>query len=169
MFKAEGKSDDDYTFLNGAHPRSRDGAVAHSAPTEGVNSECGGGEEDEQALKDAFEKAVEEEAAANQGGALGEAEAGTMHASANGEKVVATATANLQKWWGQQIPFKTIVSSGALKRKADGTYGQNGGFTMGWDNCSNTPYLFNVSQKTVVTYDGEFGLWSWLGMGANVL
>lgn len=29
---------------------------------------------------------------------------------------------------------------------------------MGWDNCSDTPYLFNVGQKTVVTYDDTWSL-----------
>lgn len=68
------------------------------------------------------------------------------------------APANLQSWWGQQIPFSAIVKSGALVKKSDGTYGEGGGFTMGWDNCSDTPYLFNVGQKTVVTYDDTWSL-----------
>ncbi|KAF8890745.1 glycoside hydrolase superfamily [Infundibulicybe gibba] len=70
------------------------------------------------------------------------------------ELKTAAANANLQSWYGQQIPFSSIVSSGALVKKSDGTYGEGGGFTMGWDDCSDTPFLFNVSQKTVVTYDG---------------
>ncbi|KAF8658413.1 hypothetical protein AX16_001965 [Volvariella volvacea WC 439] len=68
------------------------------------------------------------------------------------------AAANLTSWWGQQIPFKTLVKSGALMRKPDGTYGQGGGFTMGWDDCSDTPYLFNTAQQTVVTYDDTWSL-----------
>ncbi|KAJ7741500.1 glycoside hydrolase [Mycena olivaceomarginata] len=68
------------------------------------------------------------------------------------------AQANLQSWWGQQIPFSSIVSSGALVKQADGTYGEGGGFTMGWDDCSDTPFLFNISQKTVVSYDDTYSL-----------
>ncbi|KAJ7019323.1 glycoside hydrolase [Mycena alexandri] len=68
------------------------------------------------------------------------------------------ATANLQSWWGQQIPFSSIVSSGALVKNSNGTYGQGGGFTMGWDNCSDTPFLFNAAQSTVVSYDDTFSL-----------
>ncbi|KAK7057565.1 glycoside hydrolase family 18 protein [Favolaschia claudopus] len=68
------------------------------------------------------------------------------------------AQANLQSWWGQQIPFSNIVSSGALVKKSDGSYGEGGGFTMGWDDCSDTPFLFNTSQQTVVSYDDTFSL-----------
>ncbi|PBK85665.1 glycoside hydrolase family 18 protein [Armillaria gallica] len=68
------------------------------------------------------------------------------------------ATASLQSWWGQQIPFSTIVSSGALVKNADGTYSGSGGFTFNWDDCSDTPYLYNTSQTTVVTYDDTWSL-----------
>ncbi|KAF6750408.1 glycoside hydrolase superfamily [Ephemerocybe angulata] len=107
LAKTEGKSEDDLQFLNGAHPRTKDGVVAQSAATE------------ERAAAPA---AVVAAAAATADG--------SDATKANGEK-----------WFGQQIPFKTIVSSGALARKSDGTYTGSGGFTMGWDNCSNTPYL----------------------------
>jgi len=70
----------------------------------------------------------------------------------------AAAQTNLQSWWGQQIPFGSLVSSGALVKQSDGTYGQGGGFTEGWDNCSDTPFLFNTSQSTVVSYDDTFSL-----------
>ena len=50
------------------------------------------------------------------------------------------APANLQSWWGQQIPFSGIVKSGAFVKKSDGTYGEGGGFTMGKDLAS-TPCL----------------------------
>jgi chitinase len=46
-------------------------------------------------------------------------------------KEVTVQDANLQKWWGQQIPFNEIVKSGALVKKSDGTYGASGGFTRG--------------------------------------
>ncbi|KAK0189411.1 hypothetical protein F5146DRAFT_625638 [Armillaria mellea] len=68
------------------------------------------------------------------------------------------ATASLQSWWGQQIPFSTIVSSGALVKNADGTYSGSGGFTFNWDDCSDTPYLYNTAQTTVVTYDDTWSL-----------
>ncbi len=47
------------------------------------------------------------------------------------EAKLLAANADLRGWYGQQIPFSTIVSSGALTRNADGTYGQAGGFTFG--------------------------------------
>ncbi|KAJ7099549.1 glycoside hydrolase family 18 protein [Mycena belliarum] len=71
---------------------------------------------------------------------------------------VGTTAANLQSWWGQQIPFSSIVSSGALVKQADGSYAEGGGFTMGWDDCSDTPFLFNTAQSTVVSYDDTFSL-----------
>jgi hypothetical protein len=37
-------------------------------------------------------------------------------------EVAIEATANLAKWWGQPIPFRSLVSSGALVKKADGTW-----------------------------------------------
>lgn len=129
LSKTEGKTDEDMLFLNGAHPRTKDGAVAQSVATESPAAES------EQPAASASSEA-------------------SLDAQSGGE--VTTAAANLQKWWGQQIPFKTLVSSGALSKKADGTYTGAGGFTMGWDNCSNTPYLFNLAQRTVISYDGEF-------------
>ncbi|KAF5376668.1 hypothetical protein D9615_007899 [Tricholomella constricta] len=68
------------------------------------------------------------------------------------------ANANLTSWWGQQIPFSAIVKSGALVKGSDGNYRQGGGFTMGWDDCSDTPFLFNTAQRTVVTYDDTWSL-----------
>ncbi|KAF7315065.1 Glycoside hydrolase family 18 protein [Mycena indigotica] len=73
-------------------------------------------------------------------------------------EVKADATANLQSWWGQQIPFSSLVSSGALTKSSNGTYSGANGFTEGWDDCSDTPYLFNTSQKTVVSYDDTYSL-----------
>ncbi|KAG7443203.1 glycoside hydrolase family 18 protein [Guyanagaster necrorhizus] len=68
------------------------------------------------------------------------------------------AMASLQSWWGQQIPFSSLVSSGALVKNADGTYSASGGYTFNWDDCSDTPYLYNTSQTTVVTYDDTWSL-----------
>ncbi|TFK71554.1 glycoside hydrolase family 18 protein [Pluteus cervinus] len=65
---------------------------------------------------------------------------------------------NLTGWWGQQMAFSDIVSSGALVKKSDGNYGQGGGFTMGWDDCSDTPFLFHTSQQSLVTYDDTYSL-----------
>ncbi|KAF9529877.1 glycoside hydrolase superfamily [Crepidotus variabilis] len=69
-----------------------------------------------------------------------------------------TIQADLRGYWGQQIAFKDIVGSGAIVKRADGNYGEGGGFTMAWDNCSNTPYLYNAAQTTVVTYDDTWSL-----------
>ncbi|KAJ7503009.1 glycoside hydrolase family 18 protein [Mycena galericulata] len=73
-------------------------------------------------------------------------------------KPAPAATANLQSWYGQEIPFSSIVASGALVKTSAGTYEGGGGFTMGWDNCSDTPFLFNTSQSTVVSYDDTYSL-----------
>ncbi|KAJ7496881.1 glycoside hydrolase family 18 protein [Mycena latifolia] len=73
-------------------------------------------------------------------------------------EVSTEATANLSKWWGQAIPFSSLVSSGALVKKSDGTYGAGTGFKMAWDNCSDTPFLYNTAQKTVVSYDDTTSL-----------
>ncbi|KAG6853846.1 hypothetical protein C0991_000840 [Blastosporella zonata] len=61
------------------------------------------------------------------------------------------ASANLTSYWGQQIAFSDIVQSGALVKNSAGNYGQGGGFTMAWDDCSDTP-------TTVVTYDDTYSL-----------
>ncbi|KIY68919.1 glycoside hydrolase family 18 protein [Cylindrobasidium torrendii FP15055 ss-10] len=72
--------------------------------------------------------------------------------------IKAKADANLQSWYGQQIPFGKIVESGALFKQADGTYNSTNGFTYQWDWCSDTPYIYNVSQSTVVTFDDTASL-----------
>ncbi|KAL0574085.1 hypothetical protein V5O48_007870 [Marasmius crinis-equi] len=74
------------------------------------------------------------------------------------EETVKAEATDLRSWYGQQIPFNVLVSSGALVKQADGNYGEGGGFTMGWDDCSDTPYLYNTSQQTVVTYDDTWSI-----------
>ncbi|KAL1702144.1 glycoside hydrolase superfamily [Schizophyllum commune] len=69
-----------------------------------------------------------------------------------------TAKADLSSYWGQQVAFSTLVSAGALTKKSDGNYGEAGGFTMAWDNCSDTPFLYKTSAQTVVTYDDTYSL-----------
>ncbi|KAJ7668686.1 glycoside hydrolase family 18 protein [Mycena polygramma] len=69
------------------------------------------------------------------------------------ESDVSTASANLSKWWGQQISFNSLVSSGALVKNSAGTYEAGGGFKRAWDQCSTTPFLYNTAQRTVVSYD----------------
>ncbi|KAJ7125147.1 glycoside hydrolase family 18 protein [Mycena epipterygia] len=73
-------------------------------------------------------------------------------------EVSTEATANLTKWWGQAIPFNSLVSSGALVKQADGTYEAGAGFKKAWDDCSDTPFLYNTAQKTVVSYDDTHSL-----------
>ncbi|KAK0216319.1 glycoside hydrolase family 18 protein [Armillaria fumosa] len=60
---------------------------------------------------------------------------------------------DLSQWWGSQVAFKQLVSAGALKKQADGSYNGANGFTKGWDGCSDTPFLFNTAKTTVVSYD----------------
>ncbi|KAI0940229.1 hypothetical protein AcV5_001393 [Taiwanofungus camphoratus] len=69
-----------------------------------------------------------------------------------------SSAGDLSSYWGQQIPFNQIVALGALKKQSDGTYVQNNGYTEGWDNCSDTPYLFDTARTTVITYDDTYSL-----------
>lgn len=67
-------------------------------------------------------------------------------------------TGDLSHWYGQQIPFKSLISSSALEKNSDGTYTGANGYTRGksclfepplafdstcldpgWDSCSSTP------------------------------
>lgn len=52
------------------------------------------------------------------------------HARNTQVHTTAANAANLQSWYGQQIPFSSIVSSGALVKQS-GNYTGAGGFTMG--------------------------------------
>ncbi|KAF9458110.1 glycoside hydrolase family 18 protein [Collybia nuda] len=71
---------------------------------------------------------------------------------------ISTAPAgDLSNMWGQQIAFKQLVRSGALVKTHDGYRGSNG-YTMAWDDCSDTPYLYNVARTTVVSYDDTWSL-----------
>ncbi|KAJ7782639.1 glycoside hydrolase family 18 protein [Mycena metata] len=72
--------------------------------------------------------------------------------------VAATATANLSKWFGQAIPFNSLLASGALVKNASGTYDAGAGFKRAFDNCSDTPFLYNATQRTVVSYDDTASL-----------
>ncbi|KAI0758172.1 glycoside hydrolase family 18 protein [Fomes fomentarius] len=69
------------------------------------------------------------------------------------EEVKASAAGDLSSFFGQQIAFNQLLSMGALKKNSDGTYTGANGYTMAWDDCSDTPFLFNKSRQTVVTYD----------------
>jgi len=53
--------------------------------------------------------------------------------------VGAVPAGDLSRLWGQQISFNQLLSSGALYKKPDGTYDEANGYTMGWDDCSDTP------------------------------
>ncbi|THU94230.1 glycoside hydrolase [Dendrothele bispora CBS 962.96] len=82
------------------------------------------------------------------------------------------ANADLRSWSGQQILFNAIVSSGALVKlmvKVEGSLWVRDLFSffalnlvitslLAWDDCSDTPFLFNTAQSTVVTYDDTFSL-----------
>ena len=68
------------------------------------------------------------------------------------------ALGDLSALWGQQIPFNQLVTSGAIRKTGNGSYGGANGYTMGrfselrhctkmlihgfsagWDDCSDTP------------------------------
>lgn len=79
-------------------------------------------------------------------------EASSATDSETAEGKLAAAAGDLSIYWNTQIAFKTLLSAGALVRH-DGKYIGGNGFTRGWDNCSDTPFLFNTSRSTVVAYD----------------
>ena len=101
-------------------------------------------------------------------------------AKAAPKDVEAQAAGDLSSYFGQQIPFNQIVALGALKKTSSGTYEGANGYTMGalpsvslargswtdvslrclaaWDDCSDTPFLYNTSKRTVVTYDDTWSL-----------
>ncbi|THH29871.1 hypothetical protein EUX98_g4306 [Antrodiella citrinella] len=81
-----------------------------------------------------------------------------QHERAKGKNAVfAKAAGDLSSYYGQQIPFNQIVALGALQ-KSGSVYVQANGYTEGWDNCSDTPFLFDVARQTVVTYDDTYSL-----------
>ncbi|KZT70282.1 glycoside hydrolase family 18 protein [Daedalea quercina L-15889] len=65
---------------------------------------------------------------------------------------------DLSSYWGQEIAFNQIVALGALQETSDGTFVQANGYTEGWDNCSDTPFLYDTARTTVVTYDDTYSL-----------
>jgi len=67
------------------------------------------------------------------------------------------ANGDLSSYWGQQIPFGDIVTLGALTLSGS-AFVQANGYTEGWDNCSDTPFLYDTSKATVVTYDDTYSL-----------
>ncbi|KIM81785.1 glycoside hydrolase family 18 protein [Piloderma croceum F 1598] len=81
-----------------------------------------------------------------------------VKSSAEDIEVEATGSGDLSKWYGQQIPFNSLLASGALKKNSNGTYSGANGYTMKWDNCSDTPFLYNTARTTVVTYDDTHSL-----------
>lgn len=60
-------------------------------------------------------------------------------AAKKSDGVDADAMGNLSKWYGQQIPFKSLVASGALKKHSDGSYGGANGYTRGKFSFSLLP------------------------------
>ncbi|KAI0658625.1 glycoside hydrolase family 18 protein [Cubamyces menziesii] len=74
------------------------------------------------------------------------------------ETVSVKAAGDLSSYFGQQIPFNQIIALGALTKTSSGTYVSANGYTEGWDDCSDTPYLFDTARKTVVTYDDTYSL-----------
>ncbi|KAF6750396.1 glycoside hydrolase family 18 protein [Ephemerocybe angulata] len=67
---------------------------------------------------------------------------------------------DLSSMWGQQIAFNQLVRMGALVKKGDGTYGGANGYTMDWDDCSDTPFVWNKQRQTVVSYDDTYSIGS---------
>ncbi|TFK52796.1 glycoside hydrolase family 18 protein [Heliocybe sulcata] len=86
---------------------------------------------------------------------------GGEHARYKGKRtgdVMAKASGDLSAYYGQQVAFNQIVALGALQKQSNGTYVGANGYTEGWDNCSDTPFLFDVSRQTVITYDDTYSI-----------
>lgn len=58
------------------------------------------------------------------------------HARMKDQKVTIEANGDLSQWLNSQIAFNSLVASGALVKKSDGTYGAGAGYTMGWYSVS---------------------------------
>ena len=61
--------------------------------------------------------------------------AGVIKASSNGD---------LSSYFGTQIEFNQLISSGVLTKNADGTFTGRSGYTRNWDACSST-VSFSIS------------------------
>ena len=46
---------------------------------------------------------------------------------------------DLSHLWGEQIAFRQLIESAALTKTAEGTYVAGEGYTVAWDDCSDTP------------------------------
>ncbi|KAF8154277.1 glycoside hydrolase family 18 protein [Crassisporium funariophilum] len=77
---------------------------------------------------------------------------------ARGGGTSALPSGDLSSMWGQQVSFNQLVNTGTLVDRGDGNYNASNGYTQGWDNCSDTPYMYNVEKTTVVTYDDTWSL-----------
>ncbi|KAI5475768.1 glycoside hydrolase family 18 protein [Pseudohyphozyma bogoriensis] len=55
---------------------------------------------------------------------------------------------------GNQIQFYQLISYGVLVQQGTSSnFTAVNGYTREWDECSNTPYLYDVSRSVVITYD----------------
>jgi chitinase len=64
---------------------------------------------------------------------------------------VAAATGDLSSWYGQQIPFNSLLASGALHKKADGTYTGANGYTMS-RFLSLLPHFLRFRRCSLMTF-----------------
>ncbi|KAH9927355.1 glycoside hydrolase superfamily [Fomitopsis serialis] len=62
-----------------------------------------------------------------------------------------------QQVHGPTDAFSDLVSHGVLKQLGDRFVADNG-YTEGWDNCSETPFVYDTSRETLVTYDNHTSL-----------
>ncbi|KZT70279.1 glycoside hydrolase family 18 protein [Daedalea quercina L-15889] len=68
------------------------------------------------------------------------------------------ASGNLSSYYGSQIAFSDLVYQGALMETSSKTFTVMNGYTYAWDNCSDTPFLYDTSRTTVVTFDDPSSL-----------
>ncbi|KAL0959763.1 hypothetical protein HGRIS_011453 [Hohenbuehelia grisea] len=64
----------------------------------------------------------------------------------------ANVAGDLSGYMGSQVAFNQLLAAGALK-KQDGKYVGTSGYKRGWDTRSSTPFLYNTSKTTFVSYD----------------
>ena len=60
---------------------------------------------------------------------------------------------------GQSVEFQGMIDSGALVREAGNKWTGGMGYTFAWDQCSQTPYLYNQAASVVASFDTNDSIW----------
>ncbi|EPT00833.1 hypothetical protein FOMPIDRAFT_137426 [Fomitopsis schrenkii] len=77
----------------------------------------------------------------------------TQAPPAQGQQSAPLADGDLSAYWGGEIAFSNLIAQGVLQEKSSGTFVAVNGYTYAWDDCSDTPFLYDTARTTVVTFD----------------